>query len=404
MLTASPSSRSLLNTNTSQFTDSGSNPVGGDSSTNANGTAVDQNVRALSSYMTSHPIENQEGTIMANYNARAGAINAGQQASEGAVNAKYNPLLSDANTQNAADATNAEEGQSGFTMNLPALRLVVQAGDKRIRDLTSTRDELILQGKADAAKQLDDLLGTEQSNITAARSAYVNNLIGIGQESRASASFRTPEQTAVTTLMQNAPDVGITSSDDLATATAKYRNSAAYKNNIAKGEADINAANAAAGLAGAQTVQTRTLTGLISGSITGGGNADQDVKDLLAGRMTPDELQKKYANYPIDSGGAIAAGILSKAQAQGYDVNKGVLAGKASADRVTAANSGSLIPSLTIGAQNAFGNVTSRLGFGGSSDASGSPFPGAGSAVQGQTYSVGGFPYVWNGTALVLQK
>lgn len=404
MITASPSSRSLLNTNTSQFTDGGSNPVGGDSSTNANGTAVDQNVRSLSDYMTSHPIGAIEGTIMSNYNARAGAITSGQQASEGAINAKYNPLLSDANTQNAADATNAEEGQSGFTMNLPALRLVVQAGDKRIRDLTSTRDELILQGKADAAKQMDELLNTEQSNITAARSAYVSNLIGIGQESRAAASFRSPEQSAVIQLMQTAPDSGITSDDTLQSATAKYRNSQAYKNNIAKGEADINAANAAAGASSASAAQTRTLTGLISGATTGGGNADQDVQDLLAGRLTPDQLQAKYANYPGGSGGAIAAGILSKAQAQGYNVQSGTLAGDAAARRTAAANSGSLIPSLTIAGQNAFGDVSSRLGFGSTPSLSASLNPKVGDVQNYISTDGKSYPYKYDGKNWVRVK
>lgn len=350
---AQPSTRSLLSTNTSQFTDGGSNPIGGVSSTDANGTAVDQNVRSLSDYMTTHPIQNQEGTIMSNYNARVAATNAGEQANEGAINAEFAPQLSDATIQGAADTTNAEESQGGFTMNLPALRLVVQAGDKRVRDLTSQRDELIQQGKSAAAAHLDELLGTEQENITAARSAYVNNLIGIGQEARASASFRTPEQTAVSSLITSAPDAGITINDDLATATQKYRNSKSYKNNIAQGEATINAANAGAAASSASAAQTRTLTGMIAG---GAGSHAQDIADLKSGKLTPESLQAKYAQYGQFSP---AAAILSEAQSQGYDVNQGSLTGKGQSEQTAALNSGNPFTLLGAGLTQGL-NLTGR--------------------------------------------
>jgi hypothetical protein len=58
--------------------------------------------------------------------------------------------------------------------------------------------------------------------------------------------------------------------------------------------------------------------------------------------MTTQQLQDKYANYPGGAGGAIAARVLSEAQAQGYTAAGSDLGNKGASELNAAAHSGSL--------------------------------------------------------------
>ena len=149
----------------------------------------------------------------------------------------------------------------------------------------------------------------------------------------------------------------------MATASQKAQNAPSFKNNIAKGQADIKNALAQAAAAPveaqaaltsaagsyvqaqANASQTNTLLGMIGG-------IDQNNPDVIAlknGSLTQDELIKNNSGYgPL--GGAYAQAVIKAAQASGYNVNQGNLTSLGQQNTVDAFTSGNPFSAITSAA------------------------------------------------------
>lgn len=336
----------------------------------------------LSNYLSSNPLDQTNKTIMDSYSEAKKASQSATDSMGQSITDEFAPQLEYTKQQNVNSQTSAQEAQRGFAQNTAALTQLQNTADKRIRDLTTQRDQMLLANNSEGAKRLSDLVVQEQSTLTQARQSWVQNLLGLSSaqnaatqtgiaqsaETRAQAGFETPEQTrqrnlavttqqSVNTLSGQYPDAGINSTDDLATATQKIQaNSKIYKQNISKGQADIQAAiasaqasGAQAGLSSAEAARTRTLTGLISPNSA---DTQNDVQGLINGTIYPEDIMAKYAN--ATNGGDIAKSIISQAQAKGYDLSKGNLAGKAKQNLNQSASSGNPLSAFTAGVQSLF--------------------------------------------------
>lgn len=219
------------------------------------------------------------------------------------------------NEQIGNSLTSAQESQRGFAANPGALNYLQDSSTKRIRDLNTQIQDALANNQTSVANQLSNLQVQENTALTNARTAFLNQYFGAQQEARAQSSYQTPAQSAVMTLATQHPDAGISQTDDLATATAKVQKSKSFITNVAQGQANINQANASAGLAGAQSQYQRTLTGFMSGDVD-----PTDVQALIKNQQDPStgasiaDLQNKYASYPP----GYVAKIISAAQQQGY--------------------------------------------------------------------------------------
>lgn len=379
----------------------------------------DQAASELNDYLnggTVTPAESSyEDTLLGQYNANTAAT-------ESAYTNEYNGLQSDYQAQ--LDQLNREIGNNTDTdsENNMGVDASLLAYDK---NLGASQDAQLLGSEAQAegsnataeANALSGLSENYQTNLTTGRSNMASEL-------GTAATLQTPEEAtaiaqkqaqnaAVVQMQTEAPDAGILSTDDFDTAISKFENSNYYKANIGTAQKTVQNLQAQISLAGAQAgeasagaaassasaAQTRTLTGLINGSGSAGTAYQADVQALLDGTATPAQIQTKYANYPGGTGGAIAAQILSAAQAQGYNVNEGTLSGEAQQSQTNALNSGNLFDMLGGWATqgiNAAGRTLSSFG----PSTSGGPTVG-----QTQTVSQNGVSatYMYNGSAWVKQ-
>lgn len=261
--------------------------------TSMNGVVNDN----LSSYLkSSGNLDSNTKTIMETFAARAGLTKEKGLAERSLTDSQYGTKIADQLNTNASEYTNASEGRSGFATQTAAVRMLEDSGTKRIRDLEKSRDELLLQSKIGEASRLDGLINDEQTAITNARKTWIDNLLmttneqraqnadarSASQENRAIAGFETPEQARqrdlvsnlagdsikqIQTLATTAPSAGILSTDTFDQAVQKYRNSTEYKQNVKKGELEIEQAQA--NIANTRSLTTTRVNG---GSGAGGGS------------------------------------------------------------------------------------------------------------------------------------
>lgn len=178
------------------------------------------------------------------------------------LESEYSTATEDINIDDTKGLTQNLEGQRGFAQMPVALNYMQISHDKRIRDLTKQKNELILSNESDKAKRLSDLILDEETAISNAKTNFLNNYFAIKGEERAIAAedreirgFETPEQKSqraladatkqsVLNLSSIAPDAGILDTDDYNTAISKYRNSDTYKRDVRRGEAEIQSIQA----------------------------------------------------------------------------------------------------------------------------------------------------------------
>ncbi len=339
------------------------------------------NATALSNSLNSNfENSNQYTGILDRYNAAQGATSANTQATGNYIQSVVGGNTDYEKLQTGIQKQSALEGRQGFATNVAMLSNLQKQGDFRVKQLTDQANQALMANNAQGAAALSDLAVKEQSAITDARTQFLSNYFNSQAESRAQASFQTPEQQAVLSLAQQYPGAGISPSDSLDVVQQKISSSPLYQANLGKAQQDIEtakaqaqaaltgaraslmsagaaqtAAGAQAGLAGAQAAQTRYLTNLYQGG--GGGNFDTDVNALLGKTLTPQQLQDKYSSIP--SGGLIVKNILDQAQQKGYDVNAGTLTGNAQATQTNVMNSGNIPNMIGLGLSNAF-NASSK--------------------------------------------
>lgn len=160
------------------------------------------------------------------------------------IESEYSTAKEDINIADTKDLTSTLEGQTGFAQMPVALNYMQMSHDKRIRDLTKQKNELLLSNDVEKAKTLSDLILKEETAISDARTKFLTNYFNIAKEKREAAGFQTPDQKAVQELQASAPDAGITSTDTYDEAIKKYKNSRTYKLNIDTAEANLRKINA----------------------------------------------------------------------------------------------------------------------------------------------------------------
>lgn len=365
---------------------------------------------------------NQYRGLLDRYAQSRQATAANTQATGKYIQGVYGGDINYEKLQTGVQKESEMESRRGFATNVAALTNLQKQGDQRVKQLTDQANNALMANNSAGAAALADLAVREQEAITTARTNFLNQYFATQQESRAQATFRTPEQTAVISLAQQYPGAGITDGDTLADAQAKISASPLYQANLSKVQQDIETAKAqaayetaqaaavplqtkaalmqagaaqtAAGaqsmLAGAQSEQTRFLTDLYKGGST---NAQAtDVQALLSNSATPQSIQAKYANVP--NGGLIASNILSQAQAKGYNLNAGTLSGLAQQKQTETLNSGNLLGTVGLGVTNLF-NTGSKTLYN-TTDVSSLLYPktGATQNVNGKTYSFDGKNWV----------
>lgn len=208
----------------------------------------------LNKVLTQMGTESQ--TIATKYAERQRLTQEAAEAQKSLITSKAETAIGAEKEAGAGTLETTRETMRGLGPASTRALIIMEEGrtSKRVRELETTRDELLAQNKATEASRLDDLILKEQEATTLARTNYLNTVFATSAELRAQAGFETPtqqaqralktaSQTAIANLAVNAPDAGITQQDielgDIAAITEKYRNSAVYKQNIAKGEADI---------------------------------------------------------------------------------------------------------------------------------------------------------------------
>lgn len=242
--------------------------------------------------------------------------------------------------QNQYGITGVREAQRGFGTSPALLNNMQQQADQRVKKLTDQSNAALMANNTAAAAALSDLAVKEQDAITSARTNFLNQYFAAQGETRAEAQFQpTLENLMAQTGLSKAQAAAIPDQVRAALMSASAAQTGAG--------AAVIGAQAQSQLAGAQSAQTRMLTDYLSGSGAGGANQEQDVQSLIAGSITPQQLQEKYQNFPGGFGGAIANNIMAKAQAQGYSVNQGTLSGLAQEKRTAAQNSGNPVTMLT---------------------------------------------------------
>lgn len=235
----------------------------------------DTALRALSGEISPEKLAQESKTIMERFAARKANVMAQEEAQAGLIKSQAEETIGEQRDINQRELTSEQEAQRGFAQNTALVRSISETGEKRIRRLEKTRDELLLQNKYEAAGRLDQLITDEETAITTARKNWLDSLIAfttesraISAERRAEASFETPEQarqrqlTVDTTkqiqqLALVAPDAGITSADSYDTAVKKYRESGTYKLNQRTAEAQLQQIQASTAASRASEAKAR---------------------------------------------------------------------------------------------------------------------------------------------------
>jgi len=200
-------------------------------------TPTDPNIAALTgSY--------DPQSIMDRYASAKTLTEQGADATAKRLNSEYGTAVEDTNIADTKSNTQTFEGQRGFAQMPVALNYMQASHDKRIKDLTKQKDELLMSNDANKAKSLSDLIIKEQDAMTTARTNFLSNFFN-------ASSYETPDQKSARTLndtqkqgtlslMQTAPSAGILPTDDYQTAIKKYQSSTEYRQNIRKGELELS--------------------------------------------------------------------------------------------------------------------------------------------------------------------
>lgn len=334
----------------------------------------------------------QESTIMDTYNNSLKAAQGSAAATGTQIADQGNANISYQNEQSAAQGTAALEENRGFVVNPGQIKLLSDASTNAVRLLTQQRDDALAQNDSAAAAQYSALALQETTAMTNARTSFLNDYFNSQSEARSEATFPLSQQLTQAQI-QEAQAAASSSTAGAALAKAQASQTAALTPaQIEATLAQAGASSAGANASNATAAQTNALTAFLKqGNV---GSSDPNVQSLLNKTATPDQIQTKY---PSSLYGGYAAAIISAAQAAGYNLNAGTLAGQSQASLTSALSSGnpfSLVGGLATEGMSAVGNL---LNLNGNSSKSLTPSYPVG--TDGTAY---GYPgYVSNGTAWV---
>jgi hypothetical protein len=233
---------------------------------------------------------------------------------------KYAGLIEDTASSLGQSLNLEAEARKGFATNTALVKQLTDTGSKRIRELARDRDSLLLQQKYQEAGQMDGLIAEEQSTITNARKDWLASFLQLGAESRAQASFETPDvkrskdftynqkeadANALRSLATLAPDAAIVATDTYDEAVAKYRASHTYSLNQQTAEAQlaqIHAQTAASYESIAKSKADRALTTFDAGTGLSGDNASlndafNNALPYVDTKFQSDEAKRQFKSY-----------------------------------------------------------------------------------------------------------
>lgn len=288
-------------------------------------TTEDSVARSLTSAVADFP--NQQKTIMEQFAERRALAAQGSRSQEELIRRRADEAIGEAESETGAAYTTEQESGRGFAVNMGVLRNIVNTGDKRVRELERSRDDLLLQNKVAEASRLDSLMVDEQNLISQARRDMIENLKTLGSETRAFsedaraqaaegravAGFETPAQKsarelsdktkqAVLTLMQTAPDANILSTDSYDEAVEKYRSSKTYSLNRDVAEAELRKINADIEATNALADQRRT----------------EDSGGMRSLSVSPDAPQAESLNSLLGAAQNLASQFSTKFQQESF--------------------------------------------------------------------------------------
>lgn len=361
----------------------------------------------LDSFMSSQ-YDPYAQTIMGQYSQAQSATAAGAASQAQNITDQGNYNLGYQSEMDQAQGTQALESQRGFAVNPGAIKILQDSSTKRIKDLTQQMNDALANNQTSLASSLASLSLQENTALTNARTTYLNQYFQGQQEQRAEQSFQTPEQQAVMTLSTNNPGAGILPTDSLAQAQAKVTSSPTYQLGLKTSQAGISLAGAQAGQASAgavlattQAQQQSIINKFMSGDTT---QFASDVAGLKNGSSSDATLHAKYDNFPGGAGAAIIASIEAQAQAQGWSPQQSMLNTQSQSANAQSLGSGGYT-ALSAGGTNLLGSFLGQ-GFGSNPMSQTSPQSALSNLMnpsQGQTTSLNGVTYSWNGTSWVPQ-
>lgn len=294
----------------------------------------DQAASELNSYLTGGTVapseSSYENTLLGQYNANTKATEDAYANEIAGIGQDYTAQLGQLNRENASDLGTVGENNMGVGASALAYQNSVNASK------TSQLLGSEAAAKTGAATAETGAISTLSQNYASnLQNARANMLSALGTaatmvtpEQKNQLAQQAAQQAAVVTLQTQDPGAGILNTDDLATATAKYKAGRVYQNNVTQGQATINelnanasAASAAAGASAASAAQTRTLTAFMGTPGTTLPQTDPDVQYLLNGG-TIEGLTARYAGTPQ---AVKVPSIIQSAQSYGYNQNSATL-------------------------------------------------------------------------------
>lgn len=199
-------------------------------------------------------VSSDDTNLEKSINAAIDSVKKSKDANTASVEGTYGREIQAAKDKSSSDITTFGESGRGFAVNIGALRELVNTGDKNIKDLEQRKQELLLQGEADAASKISDLQLQEYTLRQDARQKVFQNLLQLGnfatgvqnnQLQQRTQNFA--ERSAIATLASKY-GVPVAENDTIDTIAAKVAPfaSESAKLEIAKTKAQINQANAEA--------------------------------------------------------------------------------------------------------------------------------------------------------------
>jgi hypothetical protein len=233
------------------------------------------------------------------------SLKVGNEASKKRIESEYKRELGYANDQFANDVNNERDSGRGFAVNVGALREITKTGDKRIADLQMRKEELMLAGDANTAKEISNLQLQELQFQQQARQQTFTNLLGMANfgvsmrtEDRLAKSQSFAEKSAISNIALQY-GLKLNEGDTLETITARAMPFASEKQRleISKMKAEINKANAEAtkALRGDETAKIDGTTASILATAFRRGNTDflATIKNLDDAGKIYDEVIKQ---------------------------------------------------------------------------------------------------------------
>ena len=204
------------------------------------------------------------------------------------IESEYGTAVEDTNISDTKALTSTLEGQRGFAQMPVALNYMQVAHDKRIRDLTKQKNELLLSNDSERAKSLSDLILKEETAISGARTNFLNEYFKTTADKRAQESLDI-QKAEEARKIQEAPILQQKALADLDLTKAQTKKAIAEANkSVASGQLSATS-NAVIANPAVYSTLTPTQKGVVAAELTASG---YDTTALTIPKLTGEQTQK----------------------------------------------------------------------------------------------------------------